>query len=311
MSSLRVATHTTGAPSRIASAATTSCSGYSPALPPKPPPTGGVTTRTRLASTPSPVARSWRNRCGIWVAPYTSRRPSACTTAAAACGSIGATAMRWFTRRARTTTSASPNTASTGALRSTASVVLRATLSGRSSNSAGAPAAKASSGSTAASSACRCTTTWSAASRAASALWATTTATASPTNRTRSTASGGRANTSSTFAMPWNPGNPRSAAVKTPTTPGAARAPARSMPSISACAASLRTNTACSVFPSPRSPRSRSARYCTAPVSRSGSSVRSTRVPRMDPAMRARYRRRPSGGKCAAHPTCPLRFGHC
>ena len=53
MSSLRVAAHTTGRCSRCAAAATTICSGYMPALPPKPPPTNGVTTRISLVSTPS------------------------------------------------------------------------------------------------------------------------------------------------------------------------------------------------------------------------------------------------------------------
>ena len=69
MSSLRVLIHVTGRPVRNAAAATTNCSAYSPALPPNPPPTWGVTTRTSALSTFNARARPICSTWGIWVEP--------------------------------------------------------------------------------------------------------------------------------------------------------------------------------------------------------------------------------------------------
>ena len=98
MSSLRVGTQITGRPVRSAQAATTVYSECSPALPPNPPPTWGVTTRTVDCSTPSALHTWPWTRCGIWFDTHSVRRPVVGSTSAAApSGSIGATAMRWFT----------------------------------------------------------------------------------------------------------------------------------------------------------------------------------------------------------------------
>jgi hypothetical protein len=105
MSSLRGGTHTTGRPVRRAAAATTVYSAWTPALPPKPPPTWGVTTRISAGSIDS-AAASWPCRpCGICVDAQNVSRPASSTSAAQQSGSIGTTAMRWLTYRPRTTTS--------------------------------------------------------------------------------------------------------------------------------------------------------------------------------------------------------------
>ena len=97
MSSLLGGTHTTGRPNRRAAAATTVYSGCRPALPPNPPPTCGVTMCTSDGSSPSAPA-SWPcSAWGICVDGQTVSRPSSAGAAAQQSGSIGATAMRWFT----------------------------------------------------------------------------------------------------------------------------------------------------------------------------------------------------------------------
>ena len=67
-------------------------------------------------------------------------------------------------------------------------------------------------------------------------------------------------------------------AVRMATTPGMPTASSTWIAASTPWATSERTNTACS-----RSTSGRSARYCRAPVSRPGSSVRVTRVPRIEP----------------------------
>ena len=75
MSSDRVGTHWTGRPVRSAQAPTTTYSECRPALPPNPPPTCGVTTRTFSCSRLS-AEQNWPwTRCGIWFDTHSVTRP--------------------------------------------------------------------------------------------------------------------------------------------------------------------------------------------------------------------------------------------
>src|SRR4051794_27681780 len=155
---------------------------------------------------------------------------------------------------------------------------LTATLLPCSSYSSGAPSANASSASTTAGSSSISTKTAAAASAPCWRDSANTTATCSPTNRTRSRARGARAKSSWILTNPWCGAMSRSSAVQTATTPGIAAASDVSIERMTPWATSERTNTACS-----RSSNGRSAVYLATPVSKRGSSVRSTRVPSRDP----------------------------
>ena len=167
----------------------TVCSAMMPALPPNPPPTCGVMTRIWAGSRPTTGDASVRNICGICVDTYTVwAGPSPWLgTTTMALPSMGTTATRWFSIRARTTTSAVANRSAFSGSRNPP---MR--LPGSASNSCEAPSSNACSASTTARSTPYSTTTNSDASTAAASVWATTTATMSPTKRTLSTASGGR-----------------------------------------------------------------------------------------------------------------------
>ena len=98
MSSDRVGTHCTGRPVRSAHAPTTTYSECRPALPPNPPPTCGVTTRTFSGSRLERRAELAVHQVGHLVRDPQRQAPvSASTSAAAQSGSIGTTAMRWLT----------------------------------------------------------------------------------------------------------------------------------------------------------------------------------------------------------------------
>ena len=106
--SLRVSTHFTGRPSRRASHAAMTNSGYTTAFGPKPPPTAGAITLTWSGGA-SRAAATWsRTSWGRWVVHHSvtpsSRSPfpgAASTTD----GSIGAPDIRWLTNCPFTTTS--------------------------------------------------------------------------------------------------------------------------------------------------------------------------------------------------------------
>jgi hypothetical protein len=97
MSSLRVDIHVTGSAERCASAATTCLLGVQPALPPKPPPTCGVTTRSCDLSVRARAQQPVQQVRHLGAAVERQPAVVAPRTAAAPCGSIGATAMRWLT----------------------------------------------------------------------------------------------------------------------------------------------------------------------------------------------------------------------
>jgi hypothetical protein len=107
---------------------------------PKAPPTAGTTTRTRSGSMPRTSATVSRTQNGAWQGAYSSR-PSPVGTATAALGSSGDGATRWFTNRARTSTSA-PSRARVGSGQRRSLARLPP-----SANSRGASAARAASGS--------------------------------------------------------------------------------------------------------------------------------------------------------------------
>src|SRR5262245_42850604 len=190
--------------------------------------------------------------------------------ATAVLGSIGAGMTRWFTRRARSTTSASSILAE-----SPVQGASTATLPPCSGNSSGAPGSSAATGSVTTGSGSYSTETSSAAWSACSRVAATTTATASPRKRTTSRASCGRAMTGGPIPG-GRGGRSRSAAVSTATTPGMPAAWLVSSPPMRACATTERTKTACSA-----PGIARSSVYRAEPVTMGGSSTRRTASPRL------------------------------
>ena len=247
--SRRVCTHWTGRARRRAVAATTTASGVGSNLPPNPPPTCGARTRTSAGSSPRLSATASRT---VWTrcVEAHSTTPSPSGSANAPSGSIGAAAIRWFTKRPLTTTSASPRTDCSSAVASS-----HTTEADTSSTEL-----VTGSGSTS-------TTTSSTASTAWAAVSATTTATGSPTKRTVSRASGGRVKRASSIGCPRNGASPRSSPVSTATTPLAARAADGSRRTMWPCATSARTKAAWSFSPG------RSGRYRPAPRSSGPSST--------------------------------------
>src|SRR5688572_12945032 len=120
--------------------------------------------------------------------------------------------------------------------------------------------------------------TCSAASTAPARVSAATTATTSPTKRTFPVASGGRLISGFTTMRPGATGTSRSAALKTPATPGRPAAPVVSTAASSAWATVDRTKARC------RTPgMSRSSTYSARPNRMSGSSRRGTALPRSEP----------------------------
>ena len=233
MFSERVSTHVTARPRWRATPMATTCSAVMPALPPKPPPTSGAITRIWRGFRPKMRAANMPNRWGIWVETCTTSSwpsPSSPGCTVMALPSIGTTAMRWFSKRPRTTTSA-PASGSPSSRRPAARLLPMA------SNCSGASSASASSMSTAASNGSQSTSTASTASAAWALVSAATTTTGSPTNRALSSASGGRAVASLSAAPKGKKrGRPRSAAVSTATTPGRSTAALVSMAPMRACA---------------------------------------------------------------------------
>ena len=105
MFSERVSTQVTGRPTRRAAHATTTCSGSAPNFAPNAPPTAGVISRTRSASTPSMRTTADFEPWAPWFGIQRVSRPSSPQDAAAARTSSGAAATRWFTTSCVTTTS--------------------------------------------------------------------------------------------------------------------------------------------------------------------------------------------------------------
>ncbi len=108
----RDSVHRTGPPNRLEAAATAMYSGYTCSLAPNPPPTSGAIVRTASRSTPSTSARSFRTSNGTWVDTQTVYVPSPWGSTAMPLPSMGTGATRWFTNRARATTSAPSSTSS-------------------------------------------------------------------------------------------------------------------------------------------------------------------------------------------------------
>ncbi len=89
-------------------------SGYIPDLGPKPPPIGGVMTRTPPGGEYTCV-RTPCSMCGICDVAHCTRRPPSVQATAAERTSIGQAARRWLTRRCETTTSQPSNRSSVAA----------------------------------------------------------------------------------------------------------------------------------------------------------------------------------------------------
>ena len=212
---------------------------------PNPPPTSGLVTRTASGGRPSIRASSFF--CVQTPCPFTqrcSRAPS--HSAQAPRGSIGFTITRLWITSSRTRCAAPASAAAVPA--SCPIPKSKHRLPGASGWIASPPGSSESE--TGRSSMSKVIA--SAASRAASRLSATISATASPTNRTRPSASTGRAGAAPRLPsrlgtrakrMPVStPAARRSCAVSTRCTPGVARAASTSSPVISACARSDRRN---------------------------------------------------------------------
>ena len=110
-----VSVHRAGRPSRLATQATTACSGSAPNFAPNAPPTSGVITRIWSCPMPSSPARLLRVPCAPWFGIHAVSRPSSPQAAAPARTSIGAGATRWFMIVCRTTASHSSNRCSSSA----------------------------------------------------------------------------------------------------------------------------------------------------------------------------------------------------
>ncbi len=237
MLSLRVSHQRTAPRRRYASQPTSSSSGVSPSLAPKPPPTSGAITR--IASVPRPVtsASAARTPKGVCVVDQWVSRPSSPQAAAAARTSSGQGARRWLTMSRLTTTSQpSKNDGSSSPPTEAATLV---PASGKSSTSP----SSASLGCTTGGSGSYSTSISSVASTACSRDSATTTATGSPTKRTMPVASIGRAIASGTIPSPGlrSGSSPMSSPLSTSSTPGAASAAEVSMDSMRAWATGERT----------------------------------------------------------------------
>ena len=246
MFSVRDSTHSSGSPSRTASAAVTTCSTYAWPLAPKPPPVAGTTTCMRSGSSRRQSATVWRTENGLCVGTQSRRRPapSKSGTARIPLVSIGAGAIFWFRYRNETTTSApssAPGSSIGSTSKTTSLAAMGSALPGNSSIS---------------------TITSSARSRASARVSPTTTATGSPTYPTVPVASAGRPKCAGAGGPASMSGSCRSSAVKTPSPP--------EMPTIRPWGTSERTKTTL------RAAMSRSSTYDRPPVSRAASSRRST-----------------------------------
>ena len=170
---------------------TTACSGCKPGLPPNAPPTWGAITRMRSSSSSNILATRAATPCGICVETYTvmSRPlPSSPGDTTIALPSIGITAMRWFSKRPRTTTSAPASGSSSPAGRDRGGPVRC-----RAPRTAAARRARARPRDRRLRAAGRSRRRRPRPRRPPRCEWsAITAAIASPTNRTLSTASGGR-----------------------------------------------------------------------------------------------------------------------
>ncbi len=177
-----------------------------------------IRTRRSDFSIPMTLAIGWWPNT-FWVPTHSVIVPSSWGSARALLVSMGTAARRWLWKPAETTTSASAKRSS-----ARSPVLSTTTLLPTSGNSTGAPSAVAAATSATASSGSMSAQTRSAASAAARSDSATTMATISPTKRTRSLAIGGRAVSRGQYGPCRIIPSSRSSAVKTATTPGAARA---------------------------------------------------------------------------------------
>ena len=174
-SSIRVATHLSGRPSRRASHGMSTSSRYGPPLTPNPPPTSGAMTRTRAGIRPSSRATSSRIRWGTCVEDQIVSASSA-QRAATPRGSRGTPASRAWRTSTATVRWAAANARSVSAVRI---AYVKQRLSSR-PTIGGAPGASAVSGSAAPGSGAHSARTSAAASCASTADSATTSATGVP-----------------------------------------------------------------------------------------------------------------------------------
>ena len=144
--SSRLNSSCTGRPSRSTARATTSSVSIS-CLPPNPPPTRPVSTRTRSAGRSNSRATASRVRNGVWVLVRRVSRPSSSSQPTVACVSRWAAWMRWMAKDWLTTaaalarpavTSPTPPCTSTAMLRAGSAIPAAVVLSPCTSGASGA-----------------------------------------------------------------------------------------------------------------------------------------------------------------------------
>ena len=251
-SSARVISYCTARPVRRTASVTTS-SVSSSCLPPNPPPTRPVRTRTRSGDRSKMCAISLRTRYGTWVLVRSTRRPSSSSQPRVAWVSSAA----WETRLVRyvplTRWADDASAALTEPISScSCATTLRPGSEMRASGplspwTSGAPGRRASAGSTTAGSTSYSTRSSARARSASRSDSATTTATRWPRNRR--TGSSTRVSSGSSRRDSWRAVEKsvagESSWVRTARTPGAARASAASIDTIRAWACGLPSTARC------------------------------------------------------------------